>query len=152
MFTRRGHFAGDYHVVERLRSRSLLLLLLCCSLHFTVQQVSHWSCCGGVQLETPCKPADCSQGSAAGRFDSDEVTSSELDSLTQVSCPNRFAIAAATREVMSHEPHSCALLFRAFLLRSSHRFIRGWGTKWTRQLRLACMHARSLIAPRVTVC
>jgi acetyl-CoA acetyltransferase len=62
------------------------------------------------------------------------------------------AIAAATREVMSHEPRSCALLFRAFRLRSSHRFIRGWGTKWMRQLRLACMHARPLIAPRVTVC
>lgn len=123
------------------------------SLHFPVQQVSHWSCCGGVQLETPCKPADCSQGSAAAdRFDSDEVTSSELDSLTQVSCPSPFVISAATREEMSHAPCSCALLFRAFRLRPSHRFTRGWGTKWTPQLRLACLHARSRIASRVTVC
>jgi hypothetical protein len=53
-------------------------------LHFMVSQVSHWSCCGALQLEAPCQLAGGSEGSAASKHDSDEVTSCELDTLMQV--------------------------------------------------------------------
>jgi hypothetical protein len=124
-----------------------------CSHSGGILQVSHWSCCGSVHLETSCKPVDCSEGSASGILDSDEVTSSELDALTKAWCPSCFTVPAAPRQEMSHAPRSFALLFRAFRSRSSHLCIRGWDTKWSLQLRLACMQTRSrFTAPRVTFC
>lgn len=68
-----------------------------------ILQTSHWSCCGVLQLEQPCKLA---RRSAAVHHDSDEVNSSEFDFLMQISSsfPNiPFEIAAPIYTRLGHD-------------------------------------------------
>ena len=64
-----------------LLSRRLLLphvVAACCPL--TLPQSSHWSCCGVLQREAPCKLV----GAAAEVLPiSDDVTSADIDSIMQ---------------------------------------------------------------------
>ena len=74
MCSRRRHFAGMCTRPKTLRC----FLAACCLL--TLSQSSHWSCCGVLQREAPCKLV----GAAAEVLPiSDDVTSADIDSIMQ---------------------------------------------------------------------